>query len=292
MQSLMFREESENMKLNHRDPVYLGFVAAVSLLLTACAQNTGTATAKAPTNARTYNTPSDVAAYIPPAGTGGGAISTNQLNPPLEFVVDGVGNHARHICVPATQTLVARVKANPNYDPLMPLNTTLVNKLNGQLLYDGSPAYYTMLRLRLTIPGSAASWDFGAMINNWSVKGDFSPHLRAVAATTVTQTDYLTVPEYGTEKHIWGSNAYDSMCTYWEQKLGNCSTLSSLLRSSESAVCPAGQQKILITQVVSDYPCQNDGVGWCKGGGAQIVPDYQHWNAVIQVATENTKPLP
>ncbi len=227
------------------------------------------------------------AAAVGSSGSSGTPISGTGAAP-LVFQVNGIGNHSRHICVPAATKLVLRVMPHANNQPLLPYDPTLYNSLNGQLLYDGSPAYYSQLRVRISIPGTSAAWDFLKTNEAYSVSGDYSSYLRAVTATSVPSTGSLTTPEYDVTKTIYGSNTSDGSCTYWESQLHGCA-LSSVLRSSETAVCAAGQQKLLITNIVSDYPCNTgDPVNWCHGGSIQLVPDYQQWSVSIQVMTENT----
>jgi hypothetical protein len=169
---------------------------------------------------------------------------------------------------------------------MMPYDPTLYFA-DGTLMYDGSPAYYSMLRVRLSIPGTAAAWDYLATTQSWSVAGDYSSYLTQVPGTHVTPTPYLQTPEYS-DVTIFGSDPDDGLCTYWENQLGKCPTLSSQVRGGETATCPAGQQKILITRIASDYPCNSTEINWCQGGQVQYVPDKQHWSITVEAMTENT----
>ncbi|MBI3557438.1 MAG: hypothetical protein HY074_14330 [Deltaproteobacteria bacterium] len=222
-------------------------------------------------------------------GASGSSGTTLNQTPPLAFQINGIGNHARHICVPAAHKLVLRMLPHANNTPLMPYNPSLINSLNGQPLYDGSAAYYNKLRMRISIPGTSAAWDYVASNETYSASQDYSSYLKQVSPTSVTPTNSLPTPEYDVASQtIYGSSPTDGSCTYWESQLHSC-TLSSVLRSSESASCPAGQQKLMITIIASDYPCNiGDPTNWCRGGSIQIVPDYQQWSATIQVMTENT----
>lgn len=272
------------------------FFTGISIFATACApNNTGTAAEEA-VNKHSYVAVSGGVQSVPSAATAAttstsfsSTSQSQQRTQALEYLVEGWGNHPKHLCIPATQKLILRVKPHAVYEPLLPLDTTLVNQRDGSLIYDGSPATYTQLRVRLSIPGTAAAWDYLANVESYSVSGEYSAYLRHVSGTSVSQTQYLSVPEYDVGHTIFGSNRYDGMCTFWEHELGRCSQVSSALRASESAECPTGQQKILITNIVSDYPCHNDRTNWCRGASVQTVPDYQHWLVTVQVATENTQ---
>ena len=259
----------------------------LGLLNSACAPSVPVAKKTTTQAAYTYSVGGTAAAT---SSSGSSGITPVNTVAPLLLSVNGIGNHARSICVPALTKLVLRVMPHANSAPLMPYDPTLINALNGQLLYDGSPANYSQLEVRVSIPGNTSTaWDFVSNVENYSASRDYSSYLGTVAPTIVGTTAPVPTPEYPVASQtIYGSSPTDGSCTYWESQLHGC-VLSSVMRSSESAACPAGQQKLLITRIVSDYPCNSgDPVNWCHGGSKQIVPDYQQWSVSIQVMTENT----
>lgn len=202
------------------------------------------------------------------------------------------GNHPAHICIPATRKLKIRVVPLGNNVPISPTyypysappvesdGTTQAYPLNGN---------YQKLRVRLSIPGTAAVWDFESSINTPSVVGDFSPYLKYIGQSSFNGIQSGSWPEYDPYKpQILGSTPWDNLCTYQEKAAGKCSDVSYSLRQSEIAGCPYGYQKILVTNIVSDFPCSNDTHKWCGGNAMQTVMDYQHWDIKIQAATEAT----
>jgi hypothetical protein len=267
-------------------------ITGLSFILTACGMpGPQSGASQAPKSLSTA-----VLSSVPPQGGSGGGSNTGSgtstttdnttLTPALMFQVQGLGNHPRHICVPAKSRLWLRMSPIANNIPLGAYDP-YTKFPNGAIAYDGSPAYYTQLRVRLSIPGTSAAWDFLASNGNYSVIGDFSNYLTPITGQSQPSESMLTTPEYSTP--LWGSSANDGLCTYWEQQTGRCNHVSYALRASEYAGCPTGQQKILITNIVSDYPCQNDKLGWCWGGSMQTVPDYQQWSINIQAVTESTQ---
>ena len=246
------------------------------------------------------------------------ATSSSNLPPPLQYFVNGMGNHVRHICVPATTRLYLRMTPHGNTTPLMPVSYSPTYS-DGSLVYDGTPAFYNRFRVRMSIPNTAASWDFSANLENHSVIGNYSSYidkstapqlytipnnikinyLNLKSSTVMTYMSgspalgndpdqLLDTPEY---KDVWimGSDPNDGLCTFWEQNYGKCSNISTSLRTSETETCSAGEQKVLISNIVSDYPCSYDRIGWCNGGDVQFVTDRQQWSITIEAATENTK---
>lgn len=274
--------------------LWLACFATIALLITSCAPNQGTASSTNKVTARVFSA-GDTAGST--TSSGSSALTStqpivNNSASPLEFTVSGMGNHPQAVCIPAKTKLVLRIIPHANYAPLMSYNPYLLSMKNNLPLYDGSPAYYNKLRVRLSIPGSTASWDFNANLESNSVSADFTSAMRSVAATNVPSSSMLSTPEYDVSKTIWGSNPSDGLCTYWEQQLGRCQAVSGILRTAETTTCASGQQKIMITNIVSDYPCTNDAtVGWCQGGSMQTVPDYQQWSLTLQAATESTMNL-
>jgi hypothetical protein len=230
---------------------------------------------------------SSVEGTPPPAITPGTNTGSTLQPSVLKFEINGIGNHAKSVCVPAKSKLQLRIKPHANYYPLQAYAPYPTNS-DGTPTYDGGAAYYNKLRVRLSIQGSSAAWDYLADVEKYSVIGDYSSYLRVVPAGYPVQTSPLATPEYK-DMFIYGSTAYDAVCTYWEKQLGKCSTIASELMAAEVSSCPADQQKILIHRIVSDYPCTNDKVGWCKGGQVQTVPDYQVWSLTLEAATEDTQ---
>lgn len=279
------------------DGLWLALISVVAFMLCGCG-NAGTA--KTPTTSTTSRSTA-----LSVDGTGG-TISTqtpipvptataSALSAPLRFEVTGIGNHARHICVPATKKLYLRIKPVANWAPLTPpypygMTPAAPTYTDKTYVYDGTPAYYNTLKVRLSIPDTAAAWDYKAELEKYSVAGDYSNYLRAVPEASLPNDAALALPEY---KDVWifGSSPFDGACTYWEKTLGKCSEISNALRVSEVVSCAAGYQKIMITKIASDYGCTtplSTKTSWCAGGPIQYVPDYQPWNVVIEAVTENT----
>lgn len=256
-------------------------VAVASLFLTSCGQNTAK---KATAEEEEYG--------LLPNGIGDddGSYSSTTGTPPLTYEVSGYGNHPQHICVPASTKLWLRVIPHANTEPLMPYHYKNIKYPDYTYVYDGNPAFYNKLRVRLSIPNTSAAWDYLAYNDTASAIGNYSSYLSQSASQIVSQSStnsMLSTPEY-TNVWILGSDAYDGYCTYWEKQLGKCSTIHSSKLASNTATCGSGEKKIMITNIVSDYPCTFDKINWCAGGSIQTVTDYQAWHITIKAVTENT----
>lgn len=272
-------------------------VAVASLFLTSCGSNTAK-TAGADSEAGVTPNP-----ILPPPTDD----DTTVTQAPLTYEVSGYGNHPRHICVPAKTRLWLRVIPHANYEPLRPYHYLNLKYSDNTYVYDGNPAFYNRLRVRLSIPNTNAAWDYLSYNEQASVIGDYSTYLgqgnngnpqvitlspaiiKAISQNLqITTPTAVALPEYS---NVWilGSDPYDGMCTYWEKQLGKCSSITSSLTTSNNASCGADQVKVLINNIVSDNPCTFvDKANWCKGGTVQTVPDYQGWSVTIKAVTEDT----
>jgi hypothetical protein len=220
--------------------------------------------------------------------TTGGVIAPVTLPAPLQYEVSGIGNHAKHLCIPAQKTLKLRMRPQGNGFPLAPVSYS-PKYSDGTIVYDGSPADYHRLRVRMSVGGGTEAWDFEADVGKNSVVGDYSSQIgKPFIVPYIWPTEALKTPEYS-DVWILGSSPNDGLCSHWEYWLGKCSRMSAELIQADMAVCNSGETKVYISKIVSDYPCRTgDKVNWCKGGAVQIVPDSQHWFITVEAVTENT----
>lgn len=293
------------------DGLWLALISAITFIAVGCGTGTGDEESAVAKRAA-VSAPSNGNVTVPTVPEGNpvfdpAPIATATPAPlpgPMSFAVSGVGNHARHICVPnAVTKLDLRIKPVANYTALAPHYPSgkwprAPKFTDGSFVYDGTAAYYSKLQVRLSIPGSNGAFNFRADLEQYSAARNYAPFLRPVAPVALPEDKALKTPEY-TDMWIWGSSPWDGVCTYWEKYFGKCSEVSNSFRLSEAVSCAGGEQKVLITHIASDYPCNDEWVlsagaksfnnKWCVGSSLQYVTDYQPWNVVIEAATDETK---
>lgn len=293
------------------DGLWIALVSMITLLVVGCGAGTGTddesSAAPRRSSASTGGTVTVPTVPEPNPVTDPAPIATATPLPlpePHSFTISGVGNHPRHICVPrVVKSLNLRIKPVANFTALAPHYPSgswpaAPKFSDGSFVYDGTAAYYTKLQVRLSIPGTNGAFNLKAGLEQYSPATNLSPYLKPAPGVTLPQETALKLPEY-TDIWIWGSSPWDGQCTYWEKYFGKCSQISNSFRTSEAVSCEAGEQKVMITHIASDYPCNDEWVlsagaksfndKWCVGSTLQYVTDYQPWNVVIEAATDETE---
>ena len=211
-------------------------------------------------------------------------------NPPLSFTVTGKGNHPKHVCIAADETLKIRIKP-----PAAVSNDPIISR------WPAPTRTYIALRMKVAIQGAPSS-DFTvtAKNNGWSEVVDLSHFIGHGQTPSCTYPHFclfggsLAVPE--SKANVYGADRNDGLCTYWEGEKRGCLVSHSLL-TSYTAECNPGEQKVYIDRIMSTNPCglhtapsPTPPPGWCNVDDPfQYMLDTEEWSVELEAITENTR---